>query len=843
LGRIAISTYDTSNNLLSQSAQLDGSTTATTTYTYNSFGEVLTATDALGHITTKAYDAHGNLTSVSTPAPDSNTTASVTQFAYDTLGELKTITDPLNNVTTITYFPTGLINTIKDAQGNLTTYGYDTHGNRTSVKDANNQTTSFIYDAGDRLTKITYPDSTTTQFGYDYRGRRHTVTDQNSKITTYNYDDADRLTSVVDAATNTTTYGYDTEGNLTSIKDANNHTTGFTYDAFGRVTKTTFPSTHIETYGYDADNNLASKTDRKNQTITYVYDALNRLTKKQYPDSTEVDYIYDLVGKIQSVNDPTGTYGFSYDNMGRLIGTSTSYSFLTARNLTESYAYDKASNRTEFTDPENGSTTYVYDTLNRLQTLSPPATFGSGSFGFGYDVLSRRNQLTRPNNVTTNYTYDNESHLLSVLHQLSGSTIDGAAYTLDNAGNRSTKTDERAGVASNFGNDAIYELKSVMQGTNTTESYTYDSVGNRLSSLGVSPYSYNVSNELTAKPNVAYTYDLNGSTLTKVDSTGTTTFTWDFENRMTTDTLPGTGGSVTFKYDPFGRRIYKSSSSSASVFAYDGDNLVEETNVAGVVVARYSQTGNIDEPLAVLRSSTTSYYQSDGLGSVTSLSNSAGALAQTYSFDSFGKQTSSSGSLVNPFQFTGRESDTETGLYYYRARYYDPQNGRFATEDPFRFFAGDVDFYSYVFQSPTNFTDPSGLKCFCTFSQSSGHFRCIDTVSGRIIADADGYAGRGEGRNNPNMQDVPFVGPLPTGVYDMYPAWNSPTTGRVTIPLKHQGGPKDFPPTRSPDLMRIHGPNPDHPDDSSKGCIVVPKNARVPVAQQCGGSGTLTVTQ
>src|ERR1700676_3410037 len=135
--------------------------------------------------------------------------------------------------------------------------------------------------------------------------------------------------------------------------------------------------------------------------------------------------------------------------------------------------------------------------------------------------------------------------------------------------------------------------------------------------------------------------------------------------------------TVTFKYDPFGRRIYKSSSSATSVYAYDGDHLIEETNSSGTAVARYSQGLNIDEPLAMLRSATTSYYEADGLGSVTSLSNSAGTLAQTYTFDSFGKQTATSGSLTNPFQYTGREFDSETGIYYYRARYFDPSAGRF----------------------------------------------------------------------------------------------------------------------------------------------------------------------
>jgi RHS repeat-associated protein len=167
---------------------------------------------------------------------------------------------------------------------------------------------------------------------------------------------------------------------------------------------------------------------------------------------------------------------------------------------------------------------------------------------------------------------------------------------------------------------------------------------------------------------------------------------------------------VTFKYDPLGRRIYKSSSSSTSVFAYDGDNLIEETNSSGAAVARYEQTQNIDEPLAMLRSSTTSYYNADGLGSITSLANGAGALAQTYGYDSFGKQTSSSGSLTNPFQYTSRESDAETGLYYYRARYYDPSLGRFLTEDPLRY--DPTSFYSYVGGNPIVWADPSGLyKC------------------------------------------------------------------------------------------------------------------------------------
>ena len=193
--------------------------------------------------------------------------------------------------------------------------------------------------------------------------------------------------------------------------------------------------------------------------------------------------------------------------------------------------------------------------------------------------------------------------------------------------------------------------------------------------------------------------DSNGNTLTKVNGSKTTSYSWDFENRLTSVTLPGSGGTVGFKYDPFGRRIYKSSSSGTSIYAYDGDNLVEETNSTGTAVARYSQGLNIDEPLAMLRGGSTSYYEQDGIGTVTSLSSTAGSLAQTYTFDSFGNQTASSGSLTNPFRYIGREFDSETTLYYMRARYFDPPTGRFNSEDPAGFAAG-VDFYAYVRNNP-----------------------------------------------------------------------------------------------------------------------------------------------
>jgi RHS repeat-associated protein len=204
-------------------------------------------------------------------------------------------------------------------------------------------------------------------------------------------------------------------------------------------------------------------------------------------------------------------------------------------------------------------------------------------------------------------------------------------------------------------------------------------------------------------------YDANDNTLSKSDSTGTTQYSWDFENRLTQAIVPSVG-TTTFRYDPFGRRIQKSGPLGTTNYLYDGDddNVIEEVDASGNVLARYTSGQETDELLSVLRSGTTSYFEQDTLSSVTALSNPAGALANTYTFDSFGNATASTGTLTNPFQYTGRDNDSETGLYYYRARYFDPRVGRFISEDPLGV-RDHLNMYAYVRNNPINFDDPLGL--------------------------------------------------------------------------------------------------------------------------------------
>jgi RHS repeat-associated protein len=214
----------------------------------------------------------------------------------------------------------------------------------------------------------------------------------------------------------------------------------------------------------------------------------------------------------------------------------------------------------------------------------------------------------------------------------------------------------------------------------------------------------------------------------------------DFENRLSSVTLPGTGGTLNFQYDPFGRRIYKSSPAGTYIYVYDGDDVIQELGGAGNLLATYTQGVGVDETLAMYSGPTTAYFQPDGLGSVTSLTDPTGAVTASYVRDSFGNLTASTGSATNPFQYTGREYDSETGLYYYRARYYDPSTGRFLSEDP-KQFAGGVNFYDYVEGNPINWVDPSGLtmsrkQCWQLLQQ----IRAMGIALGKELAKYDPVA-------------------------------------------------------------------------------------------------------
>jgi len=212
--------------------------------------------------------------------------------------------------------------------------------------------------------------------------------------------------------------------------------------------------------------------------------------------------------------------------------------------------------------------------------------------------------------------------------------------------------------------------------------------------------------------NFTYQYDNNGNVTRKTPKTSGpfTSYEYDAENKLVRVVSPT--NTANYRYDGLGSRVEKeviSSSTTVSRYVYDNEDILLELNGSNAIVARYTHGPGIDEPLIMEKNSQSFYYHADGLGSITEITNQSGTVAQRYAYSSFGKiESQLDANFVQPYAYTSREFDTETGLYFYRARSYDPTTGRFLQEDPIGFAAGDVNLYRYVTSNPINFTDPNG---------------------------------------------------------------------------------------------------------------------------------------
>jgi len=247
---------------------------------------------------------------------------------------------------------------------------------------------------------------------------------------------------------------------------------------------------------------------------------------------------------------------------------------------------------------------------------------------------------------------------------------------------------------------------------NRLESLTYDDVGNRTDSNQNGASNFNDANQLEDDANFTYQYDNNGNLIQKTDaSLQSTVYEYDAENRLIR--VASLDKTVNYKYDGMGRRVEKEITETAvtnvTQYIYDREDILLELDGSNNIIARYTHGPGIDEPLITQRGGQSFFYHADGLGSITELTDTAGTVGQSYIYSSFGKiESQLDSNFVQPYTFTSREFDPETGLYFYRARYYNPDTGRFIHEDPVRFFGG-INFYVYSSNNPINNVDPDGL--------------------------------------------------------------------------------------------------------------------------------------
>ena len=691
----------------------------TWTYEYNDQGGITRRVDPFGSTELYTFDSNLNITEYT----DKN--GNKTTSTYDAMGNVLTITDTLGNTSSYTYEPIfNTLLTLQDAAGNVTHFEYDSRGNLTRSINPLGQATVFEYNTKGQLVRETDAAGISTSYAYDSYGNLAQITDSlgQSVNATYNvlgnllsttdregrsgqfsYDNNERLIQTVDALGGVTTDEYDTAGNLTAITLPNGARTTFEYDSLNRRTRVTNSLDQSMTFTYDRRSNVASRTDASGQQIQYAYDTLDRLVLKTKPEET-VTYTYDRFGNLLTVEDDDSSLTFVYDALHHITEARTG---VTAGQpaTTIRFSYDTSGNRKTMTDPMGGVTNYAYDALLRLTSLTDPS---GQTFTLTYDAASRRTHLDRSLGLVTTYSYDMESRPLSVLHQ-SGAGDLAFNATYDRVGNRVSVADS-AGVHS-FSYDPLYRLivATHPSGSSPAETYTYDAMGNRTASHLSAVYSHDSANRLTADAQFDYTYDANGNLTHKTEraSGQVTVYTYDSENRMIRIDLPN-GTSVTYRYDGLGRRVEKNVNDQAIRYVYDSQDILVEYSASGVVNARYTHGPGLDEVLAVQRGTTTALFELDTLGSVARVI--AGATVMTrYDYDSFGRLLSQTGTALAPYAFQGRELDQESGLYYYRARYYDPQVGRFLSEDPIGF-AGGINFYQFVGNNPINWLDPLGLE-------------------------------------------------------------------------------------------------------------------------------------
>ena len=485
-----------------------------------SSGAVASLATASGNNTTFTKSTNTGATETITLAAGLNLT---TTYGYDTMGNVNSVKDALLHTTTFLFDNSRRLTTRTEAApfSYVTSYGYDKNNNLTSVQRQTGdvmhpyQTYTIAYTISDKVYTVTDPAMNVTTKTYDNFDRLWTVTDAEMRKTTFLYDARSKLFTVTDPSnTISETRTYTNNGKLYQLSDARSKTTTYSYDGFDRLNKTTYADASYEqNVTYDANNNVLSQRTRSAATITNTYDALNRLSTKLPSGQAKVTYSYDLAGRLLSATTPvvsgnpaTGAFSFSYDTAGRLTQEKTPDA------LTVKYGLDKNGNVTKLTYPDAYYVTRVYDQLNRLTDIKLNGATTS-AINITYDQLSRRKVLTYGNGATSTYTFQLNDDLTGLAEAFTGSSV-----TLTYGFNKVHQENSRAvsdgtylwhpsaGGTTTYGTANSVNEYPAVGGT----SYTYDGNAN-LQSDGTWTYAYDTENHLLSANktgvSASYVYD------------------------------------------------------------------------------------------------------------------------------------------------------------------------------------------------------------------------------------------------------------------------------------------------------------------------------------------------
>ena len=537
--------------------------------------------------------------------------------------------------------------------------------------------------------------------------------------------------------------------------------TTWQYDAAtGLLTNKLYADGKGTAYTYDTAGRLASRTWVRGITTAYSYDAAGNLTGINYSDTTpSVSFTYDRLGRQRTITDILGTRTNEYD-----AATLQLIAEKRPDGTTLGRAYDEMGRSAGLALGSDYSVTYSYDTVGRFSSISSSVSSAQSAVSYSYlpnsDLIAGYTLSPGGSAVplTVSHAYEEHRNLKpQVLNSSGTNLISHFDYENDAIGRRTRRTDTLAASPVPLTNDFAYNIRSelieAVMGANNF-AYQYDPIGNReLTRINANTNSY-TANELnqylsvtSASSAVSPVFDDDGN----MTEYGDLAFTWDGENRLVAVASNGVT-VVQSHYDYMSRRIMKATATQTNEYLYDGWNMIRETQVSGFssqvssfvwgldLSGTLQGAGGIGGLLSVTKheAQSTKHYAIayDANGNVTELVDTNGAIVARYEYDPYGNAITTEGTEArsNPFRFSTKYTDDETGLVYYGYRFCHPELGRWINRDPI----GDISFISrYLQQRPPrehNRLNRAGLKQSYLFVDNTSLNGCdpvgLDNLTG-----------------------------------------------------------------------------------------------------------------
>jgi RHS repeat-associated protein len=753
-------TYDANGNVLTKSitdTTVTPNIARTWTYTYDSYGRVLTAdgprtdvsdattlvyytcstgfqcgqihtiTDALGHTTTfNSYNAHGQPLTIT----DSN--GIVATLTYDLRSRLTT-KQVGTETTSYSYYPTGLLEQVMQPDGSYALFTYDAAHRLTQISDGLGNSIQYTLDAmGNRTAEKSYDPASvlqrthtrvinglnevyqeinaagtavvTTTLSYDSNGNMTGSASPLSRNTANQYDALNRVSQITDPNSGVTRFSYDGNDQTSSVVDPRFLTTTYSHNGFGDLTKVVSPDTGTATSTYDSGGNLKTTTDARSALATYSYDALNRVTQVAYSDQT-INFSYDAgtngVGRLSGASDANHSLSWSYDALGRVTGKGQVNGA-----IVQSVGYGYANgNVVSLVTPSGQTVTYTYSN-HRVSSVAVNGTTILSSVT--YDPFGPVTGWTWGNATTVTRTFDQDGNPLQIA---TAATTNG--YTVDNASRIIGLSDST--LASNsftFGYDLLDRVTSG-NSTAISRGYTYDANSNRLTTTGTLASTETISasnnrlNSMSGGIVRTYAYDAAGNT------TGFAGQSFSFNQRGRMSSMTNSGGTTNYLYNALGQLILKTGNGGTTLLMYDeAGHILGEYTASGALIQETIWMGDL--PVATIQPNGASvaiyYVHTDHLGTPRKITNPSGnTVVWRWDPDTFGSVGPSIATISYNLRFPGQYYLLESGLHYNYLRDYDPQTGRYIESDPVGLHGGNNTF-AYANGSPIYWSDRFGLK-------------------------------------------------------------------------------------------------------------------------------------